>query len=643
MVPPSFPSWLSDFEIWTEIQLLRNGKDRIENKLKLGRYGIFLFSDPGKANLLKTTAVPTCEDYVAFQLAQLYEIPMLHADVAAELELQCHSFSVSAVSSEHDATRAMNTLQALKDNNHRPSESDYDTLQAGIHRLDDEITQDDRDILSIQLKLNALLIQLSQLKGGREERVAQRNTLRSFRSPSRLLPSEILAEIFSYRKGDQVVPPSQPSLFVIAQVCRRWRDACFDCASLWDRLSIKLTDDSYAYWWEELAKLPALWFKHSDSLPLKVFLTSTMKPGICLISRVVPALIPFMHRLCSIPLMESMTLACQASGPWVHYFMREAEALPPVLLFQSAPRLRNAHSELPGIMYRSSRFPFPWKQLTHLRIDQPLNSTSWYTIFCQCRSLLHAAFTFGKAATSFTPHPAAIMYHKLSTLELRLLRLPTQGMVTAHRFDNLVFPVLEHLSLFSQEKPTRIPVDHILQQLPSGSLRCLVLARVSIQIDTLLRFLSTCTALEELCIDLLRLRPSRIFNALREELGALTLGPAMPNLICFKVCVYIGAAEDGHHHFFPTPLVDLLRSWCRESARPRRLEAVNVFFCADKARGAPYLTALRQHFMKLLQDCIYAEVACPRGFALNVMTLFIDEMGTSSPLIPASDSLWHCT
>ncbi|KZP18915.1 hypothetical protein FIBSPDRAFT_893124 [Athelia psychrophila] len=93
--------------------------------------------------------------------------------------------------------------------------------------------------------------------------------------PARLMPPEILAEIFSYFKPDQYVPGWQRALGTLAaqsmvllpaSVCQQWRQITLSTPSLWNRIYLDL-DRSEGRLELEWLKF---WLPHSKNYPLSI-------------------------------------------------------------------------------------------------------------------------------------------------------------------------------------------------------------------------------------------------------------------------------------------------------------------------------------------------------------------------------------
>ncbi|KAF8066864.1 hypothetical protein FPV67DRAFT_1670336 [Lyophyllum atratum] len=492
---------------------------------------------------------------------------------------------------KEEATSVTNSLIRT---NLRPSETHSEILQSAIDVLnaailheDSAIAVEDGKISVLQHEINEIRERMHQLRDTRYSLTVKRSRLederdfyRAFRTPARLLPLDVLLEIFKYcvDENSDVIP-----LLSISRVCSSWRSACLGNATLWTNLSISA--DRYSRVWRlnpELEWLIPWWFQRTKRLPLSLTVRST---SLGLHRSDFVGLVPYLDRLSHLEIRVQYALSL------VPLLVREPGSFP---LLQTISLSANDRFYAPFQLYldlsssshlhtvflelRSPGEPvniaLPWDQLTHSKMQNELPSDIWHAGFCRGRNLRSASFLIETTDKPIKLPPAPITYDYLSTLELTFSiknDLPSLKMLR-----NLVFPSLQELSLSTDDYWEGLPVGHLLRNTSTKSLRCLSLARVDIDIPELVEFLATCPSLENFGVDLPRHNYDyeALFGALLNGVGDMSSGPSLPKLASFATAVRV---EDGEmlQPVSPRPFIDLVLSW-RQS-----LKAVNVTVYAE--------------------------------------------------------------
>ncbi|KAF8071473.1 hypothetical protein FPV67DRAFT_1778712 [Lyophyllum atratum] len=603
---------------------------------------------------------PTRGQFVASQLEGMLSLPVIPDDIESDLALEPEGrkymgpidIELSDDAIMHQATAVTTLLRGV---NASPSDSDIEVLSSAIRRLEGGISRSDHSLLLHQLQANTILRGMRSLKAERTRLQRNQDLFKSYLAPLRRLPAETLAHVFSYHMYEEIQPPTQPTLMHVAQVCRSWRNAALGCAILWTCLSIKIQEGAYS---AKLAvrRLPPLWYANAKDLPLKFCLDAPFYnfPKRALLDR----LLPFFPRLSELRLkvdgldnevfdLPHDTFSQLKTLSLIrNYTIGSGKAIE---IFGSAPALRSVTLDIgPGNILQPSESLFPWSQITSLDILEDLTPPEWFSIFSQCVQLQTALF-FIQPHEAFTPSSRRIItFEHLTTLTIGF----RHGAHDIGRLKNLRFPALRDLRLVAGSDD--IPVDRFLQTFPTPSLRCFYLARAGIKINSLIRFLSSCDALEELGIDLLQYY-GELFEAMRNGVGKMSSGPALPNLTSFVTCVAAeiqpqeGEDEDEEDDDSSdisiiqsaAPLADLLRWWSRHPPHLRRLRNVKLFshryidiYTGDdhddiQDKAEVFLDDLKTR----LQGCVYDDTHCPEGFTLQTSILNTEEVDFASPLI----------
>lgn len=115
------------------------------------------------------------------------------------------------------------------------------------------------------------------------------------------LPVDVLFEIFNYYllDSDHLSRRSDPSPIQLASVCRRWRDAAFDMAKLWCKLSFYVEHNSRK--WKRSVLYYDAWLQRSRDCPLSLHLRpGYAKGGTAKLRRLIQ---PYMSRVSSLDII----------------------------------------------------------------------------------------------------------------------------------------------------------------------------------------------------------------------------------------------------------------------------------------------------------------------------------------------------
>ncbi|KDQ65173.1 hypothetical protein JAAARDRAFT_202389 [Jaapia argillacea MUCL 33604] len=289
-------------------------------------------------------------------------------------------------------------------------------------------------------------------------------------STIRLIPYEILAMIFKHCvDADQLVPHTEPIALSLAGVCRLWREIMLAHLPLWS--SIRFEPDQQTIWssfgqprkrisWFQSAA--DLFLRLSGQSPLQVSMGwKPLQPAavVKLLSRNAhrlqhveveqrfPVISPLLRAMADdSPLLESLTISLHRSKARVYVRLGHP---PPPHLDHDIEQFRTPQLRRLTILATFLPFflPFPWSQLTHLRIgDYSRDRTGakfplWrcYDALHHCSSVTHLWLDMADDCRNNPPSRAPLSLPNLKFILLR--NTPSDSIF----FESLVAPCLKVL------------------------------------------------------------------------------------------------------------------------------------------------------------------------------------------------------
>ncbi|KAF8071443.1 hypothetical protein FPV67DRAFT_1778698 [Lyophyllum atratum] len=613
--------------------------------------------------------VPTRSQLLACHLESILNLPLISDGIGQDLEAESRKLPNQSASPTYDADlieKAAIATAVLGRNNSEPSAPESRILSAAIEHLDKELAFNERELLSLQLQVDKIVRETHGLREKGARLKEQQSVFGAPLSPVRRLPGEVLSNIFSHRADEEIVPPKKPSLLHIIQVCQSWRRAGLGDANLWNSLVIDVED--VFDWSLAVQRLPSLWFSRAKDLPLRFAIkgpdNDTIEPrSVALLE----SLTPFLSRLIELRVVASRVEHLAAflclsrdklsSLKTLSVICKEG-SIPLTLsieLFSSMPGLRTVALDLNSIqIWRSPYFMFPWNQITSLDIVQVLQSKAWYSIFCQCTNLEVGSFTIDSIGEPLTTNSQTLItFQSLTTL---VIDLWSEDGSDIGNLQSLRFPALRDLSLVSGL--FEVPVKNFLRTFPPENLQRLCLARLDLELNDVVAFLSRCNGLQELRIELPSYLDGAVFETLYTGIRGLDSvllapPPTLPNLISFAACICLEQDNYSRHdQLSEPPLTTLLRTWHERSAVAAKLQNVTLFLHGYDRGGdesdaeATHVSPIGRDYIANLRtdlhDCIYDEAACPAGFILETTLLNTRDVDRSTPLISrtVADG-WH--
>ncbi|KNZ80793.1 hypothetical protein J132_04298 [Termitomyces sp. J132] len=212
----------------------------------------------------------------------------------------------------------------------------------------------------------------------------------------------------------------------------------------------------------------------------------------------------------------------------------KGDTIPPITVFDGAPALRAATLGFSSKRLSDpSYFPFPWHQLTHLKIVYRVLPKVSQEFLKQCINLEQASFVIGSlsdTANHLPRHPIITLGRLLSLKIILKEPFETQGL-----FRDYSFPNLRLFELSVKRTRDIVTVTAVPAGISSESLTSLQLsgAQLSMDTHTISRYFSECPSLQNLVLSLPNIFIRDILSTLA---GVVQFLPRLKMLILYT-CV----------------------------------------------------------------------------------------------------------
>ncbi|KAJ6451613.1 hypothetical protein C8R45DRAFT_1041808 [Mycena sanguinolenta] len=315
------------------------------------------------------------------------------------------------------------------------------------------IAESDSRVTSLHNEIMALESQIAALMERRDFEFATGDALRSLVAPIRVLPAELLAEIFLLTIRDNSVHVQDA--FRVSHVCRHWRQIATGLARLWTGPVLvpffRKSDEAY------VQGLHA-WLTHSAPLAVPIVLQTPININeseeIEFGSPLVGELLHVAHRMRSLRFISktsSWIVQRLAGATWDA--LEELELGPVgsndnpdvdfdgsiILSFTNAPRLRKLTIDL------SSRMSMPWAQLTDITMLSTISTPEVFRdIVSQWKNVTRIDISVRDWSVRSPPQTAVLALDHLRVLAVRWFGHVVDEMAV---LDSLSVPTLDDLSL----------------------------------------------------------------------------------------------------------------------------------------------------------------------------------------------------
>ncbi|KAJ7857692.1 hypothetical protein B0H14DRAFT_2750861 [Mycena olivaceomarginata] len=423
--------------------------------------------------------------------------------------------------------------------------------------------------LDVQIAVS-LYAQIAAFVELRERERTIISALRSLIAPIRILPVELLAEIFIFLLEDTRTPWPRSRLthfqqaFRISHVCTHWRQIANTTPGLWTGIVAvsgseppKIPESVYADGMEA-------WLARSAPLSVPVVIAETLymmpsesKAWPQKTSLVLEALLRISSRWCSLQIRGSTSLAFLArlaelrqdnleemtigqGVDWLH------DPATTVLPFGTTPRLRKAS------IFVNTLFEMPWAQLTDLTVRTTHNDP--VDVLAKCENLVTASIGMFVGTELSQPITDIVTLKYLRTLSLkrtgssRICRLYAPALECLY-LDNISYAQIWQLTALQSGSPNITKLDISHSNLTSAALMTILSHAPSLTHLSLTR-----------CFD-----DDDVINALCYKAGVAPLVPRLHSLSLVWVSEFSGDTEKSvvrmiHSRWWTDRELDLLSS-----------------------------------------------------------------------------------
>ncbi|KAJ7756582.1 hypothetical protein B0H16DRAFT_1721648 [Mycena metata] len=285
-----------------------------------------------------------------------------------------------------------------------------------------------KELSQLEDTISKVSLVLSELKAQQRRLAESLAPLECALAPIRRIPPEILGEVFRlcgvmqvddrFSQTHMADPAAAP--LILGHVCSLWRTVSQNTPQLWDRVCLRsnaITTHTFQF-------IRTL-FIRSCSLPLNVHIFTPSNDN----GRYVGLLWEFRDRLQhlrlllnsdgplptitpdhnSLPMLKSLFIYVLEDDIGTNMKLTEA-----LNLFQNAPLLRDLTLENDHMSLDLLNCPFPWSQLTSLRITMPIDAAAVRHILFQCVRLEQCSLYDIDCEAYVPPTPPRTLHSLLS-------------------------------------------------------------------------------------------------------------------------------------------------------------------------------------------------------------------------------------
>ncbi|KAG5644454.1 hypothetical protein DXG03_008353 [Asterophora parasitica] len=399
----------------------------------------------------------------------------------------------------------------------------------------------DQSLSSLQVNMNKLLEEMKTINIKRLNNIDTVNFYRSLLSPIRLLPPELLGQIFLYAVQSHA-PVRRGSPLSFTLVCSAWRQAALGCSYLWNELELSPGHPVHyglnTLCPQRFSAFFSSWFRRANpAQPFRLSLNfdstapklerefanqlcrsvGSISPRLSELSiefthGTYNVLLPFLSNdSADLAALEVLSLM-DYSSTW-----RLEEVFPPVKVFGYAPRLCNVSLRIKEniLVDSSSKFSPPWSQLTTVDIRGTLSLGDFVLVIFQCPQLRVGYFmqvNIGDRINDANIGQLSLPDTAMSLPCLVDFKLQFSGDLQLEPVDStfvdvlrlIKLPVVERLNVAS-DPSCKVPLTPIFfntltEEAMHQTLRSLSLSNVDADLNELLDCVANCTVLEELSL-----------------------------------------------------------------------------------------------------------------------------------------------
>ena len=322
----------------------------------------------------------------------------------------------------------------------------------------DALHERNKSSSSEQVSIAELTEELAKLKRNHAATYTHLEHLRSLLSPIRVLPVEILTEIFEYCCDTMNTISLSDGPMVVSHVCSSWRAIVIHKCELWS--SLKVIPDHFAKKAHGLLPMAKLWLERSGDCPLRLYikpydaLQNALPPSVLFVN-LVKLYAPYFTRWKDIvfnylrfadPYVSLFSgIPDNGSFPFLERFevylgsisFEDSRKLPK--LFRRAPRLQ----QIVWISRAFERDPsFPYSQLTTLEVGGDYGISRALEILSEGRRLQSIEISIFILSGAVAAGLAQVVVH-MSLTKVTF----TCGGDSAVLFDSITLPALQEFHI----------------------------------------------------------------------------------------------------------------------------------------------------------------------------------------------------
>jgi hypothetical protein len=306
---------------------------------------------------------------------------------------------------------------------HIPSEEEREELQATLVSVEEEVETADEEIEAAEEAFRKLSLALRRCITRKAEILKAASNAKSLVAPIRILPPDILLEIFALVCDEVVFLGPVPCAtkipgLRIASVCSLWRSLVISSGRMWSNITVTLRTDMVSDLSDHQVEALRWVLDMSNDATLTIKVTLHHRTS----SAVLPIFQTHSRRWKSFTLYAlpqvmfdhfgaGGTRGCLNAFPELQYLSLVTRINPDLVVeplnFKEAPNLRSSILIKTWSGMEGLTFDVPWSQLRHLYMC-PSNGSEVFNALARCKALLFLELMTASRRFDIPQHPHSI-------------------------------------------------------------------------------------------------------------------------------------------------------------------------------------------------------------------------------------------